>query len=72
MKVILYHQDGCPQCRMVEVLLDRKNIEYESCKDVKEMKELGITHTPALKVDDKLMQGKEMIIWINQHESVER
>ena len=42
--IILYTQDGCPQCRMVHMLLDKKGIKYTECKDLEKMKELGINH----------------------------
>lgn len=66
-KIILMHQDGCPQCKMVEMLLKKYNIEYDSCKDVDKMIELGITHTPAIIVEGDKLQGKDMMNWINHH-----
>lgn len=65
-KIILMHQDGCPQCKMVEMLLEKYNVEYESCKDIDVMIAKGIMHTPALIVSDKILQGKEMMEFINQ------
>lgn len=66
-KIILMHQDGCPQCKMVELTLKKYNIEYESCKDTTLMIERGITHTPALIVDGQVLQGKPMMDWLNSH-----
>lgn len=64
-RIILFHQDGCPQCKMVEGLLNKNKIEYTSCKDINKMKELGLNHTPALLVNEhKMLQGKEMIDYI--------
>jgi len=67
LKIIFMHQDGCPQCTMVENLLKKNNIQYESCKDIDTMVAMGITHTPALIVDDQILQGKPMMNWINQY-----
>ena len=50
--IILYTQDGCPQCRMVHILLDKKGIKYTECKDTEKMKELGISHTPVLEISE--------------------
>lgn len=63
--VILFTQDGCPQCRMVHILLDKKHISYTENKDIEAMKALGIAHTPALSVDGKILQGKEIFNYIN-------
>ena len=58
--VILYHQETCPQCKMVEMLLKKNNIEYISNKDIDEMTKLGINHTPTLSVNGELKTGKEI------------
>jgi len=63
--VVLYTQDGCPQCRMVHILLDKKHIEYKEEKDLDVMKSKGISHTPAIEVEDKILQGKEIFNYIN-------
>lgn len=64
-EIILYHQHSCPQCRMVEMLLKKKNIEYTSVDNVEEMKRLGIIHTPTLSVNGELKVGKPIIDYIN-------
>jgi len=66
MKVILYHQDGCPTCRMVDTLLKQNKIEYESCKDINYMTSIGIKHTPVLEVDGTRLVGKDIIMWIKR------
>ena len=64
-KIVLFHQDGCPQCKMIETLLNKNKIDYESCKDVNKMIELGLNHTPALYINnEKILQGKEIIDYI--------
>ena len=66
MEIILYSQEGCPQCRMVHMLLDKNNIKYQECQDINTMKEKGINHTPALDVDGKVLQGKDIFKYINE------
>jgi len=68
--VIFYHTETCPQCRMVGLLLDKYKIEHESCTDVDEMKSKGITHTPAIEVDGTILQGKEMMNWVNSFKTL--
>ena len=64
MQVILYHQDGCGMCKSVEMMLNKKGIKYESCKDVDLMIKKGITGTPALEVDGQIFVKKECLDWI--------
>lgn len=63
--VILYHQDTCPQCKMVEMLLKNNNIEYTSNKNISDMEKLNINHTPTLSVNGELKTGKEIFNYIN-------
>ncbi len=64
-KPILYHQDGCGMCRAVEMLLNKKGIEFESCKDIDLMIKKGIAGTPTLEVDGHRYFKKECLDWIN-------
>lgn len=63
-KVIFYHTLSCPQCKMVEKLLNDNSIEYTSCIDMDEMRSKEIRHVPALGVDDKILMGKEIFAWV--------
>ena len=66
MEVKLYHQQSCPQCKMVETLLKRYNINYESVTDIDYMKSIGVKSTPTLSVDGTLMVGKPIVEWIKK------
>ncbi len=63
-RIIFYHTETCPQCKMVEMLLNKEHIEYKSVMDVELMQQKGIDHTPALDVDGTIMFGKDIINWI--------
>ena len=63
-KIIFYHTATCPQCKMVEMMLKQKNIEYDSIMNVDVMLERGIDHTPALDIDGTILVGKGIIDWI--------
>ena len=65
MKVIFY-STHCPKCRVVEMKLKQKGIEYEERDDVEEMKSLGIKSAPYIKVDNILMDFSEAIKWVNE------
>lgn len=69
MKIILYHQDSCGQCKMAELILKKANIDYISCKDIEEMKSLNISSTPTLAVDGVLYYGvKSIRDWIESRD----
>ena len=63
--ITLYHQDGCGQCKMVKMLLDKNKIEYDSCNDIDVMLELGVHHTPTLEVNGEFLVGKQIFDYIN-------
>lgn len=64
MKIKLY-TTHCPQCKGVEMLLKKKNVEYEECTDIEELRALGIQQVPVLSVDGKLLKGKEIHEWLH-------
>ena len=64
MHVIFYHQPSCGMCKTIELMLNKKGIEYDSCMDVDVMLEKDIPGTPALDVDGKLYVKKECLDWI--------
>lgn len=67
MEVVLYHQQTCPQCKAVESMLKRANIQYISNTDIDYMQSAGIKSTPVLEVDGTLLKGKDIIDWIKRH-----
>ena len=62
--VILY-STNCPRCRALEMRLDAKGIEYETCTDTKRMLDMGMTSAPALEADGRLMNFADAIRWLN-------
>lgn len=62
--VIFYHTLTCPQCKAVEMLLNKEKVEYVSCTNIDEMITKGIQHTPVLEVDGQLLSGKEIFQWV--------
>lgn len=64
MSVILY-STGCPKCKVLKSKLDSKGIKYEIVSDVDEMLRLGMTTVPCLGVNDKIMNFKESVDYIN-------
>lgn len=65
--VILY-STGCPNCKMLEKLLDKKNIPYTVNNNVDEMIAKGFMSAPNLEVDGKIMKFGEAAEWVAQYE----
>ena len=65
--MILYSQPGCPQCKMVHMMLDKEGIQYEECQDYDEMQKVGIQHTPALNVDGNILMGRDLFAYIKNY-----
>lgn len=55
----------CPQCKALEMKLNKKSIEYTTSDDVEEMKKLGFAAAPILQVDDKYYNFSEAVKWVN-------
>lgn len=68
MKVVLY-TTHCPRCKVLEIKLKQKHIEYTECEDIEEMMLLGIKAAPILGIDDKLLDFGEAVKWINALEA---
>lgn len=64
-KVILY-STHCPRCKVIEIKLKQKHIDYEECNDVKVMKEKGFEMAPQLEVDGVVMDFKVAMKWIGE------
>ena len=63
MKVILY-TNGCPQCKILKIKLDEKNIEYEVFDDVELMLEKGFRSMPMLEKDGEIMIFPKALEWV--------
>ena len=64
-KVILY-STHCPRCKVLELKLKQKNIEYEENNNVEEMTAKGFKEAPKLEVDDMIMDFKQAVDWIKE------
>lgn len=58
---------GCPNCKMLEKLLDSKNIKYSTITDVNTMLDKGFKSVPQLEVDDVLMNYNSAKAWVNKY-----
>lgn len=57
-KVILY-STGCPQCKVLKYMLDKKQVKYEECTDKSIMLQLGFDVVPVLEVEGRYLNAKQ-------------
>ena len=63
-KTVLY-STGCPKCKVLKSKLAAKGILFTEVNDVEEMLNLGIDTVPVLFHNNRRMEFKEAIEWVN-------
>lgn len=67
--VTLYKSESCPQCKILKMKLEKKNIPFIEVIDMATLEEKGITSIPQLQIDNgPLMSMGEANKWINAQE----
>lgn len=66
--MITLYTTHCPKCRVLEVKLNKKGIEYQENTDIEYMSSLGIMSVPVLEVDGELLDFTTANNWINNKE----
>lgn len=61
---VIFYSTHCPKCKVVEMLLKKKDIPYTEDNDMKHMLEIGMMSAPGLSVDGKLMDFGESVAWL--------
>lgn len=64
--IYILYSTGCPKCEVLKKKLAEKGIQYTENNSVDEMLKLGIEAVPVLKVNDRLLDFKEAIDWVNK------
>lgn len=64
--IYILYSTGCPKCEVLKKKLAEKGIQYTENNSVGEMLKLGIEAIPVLKVNDRLLDFKEAIDWVNK------
>lgn len=62
--MITMYTTHCPQCKVLEKMLNDKKIEYTQITDINIMKSKGIQSVPYLEVEGELKNFKESMEWI--------
>ena len=63
---IILYTTHCQKCNILKAKLDEKNISYTEYDNVEFMKDMGITTVPVLNVNNKLLEFKSAVDWVNQ------
>lgn len=64
--IYILYSTGCPKCEVLKKKLAEKGVQYTENNSVDEMLKLGIEAVPVLKVNDRLLDFKEAIDWVNK------
>lgn len=62
--MVIMYTTHCPQCKVLEKMLDDKKIEYTQITDINTMKSKGVRSVPYLEIDGALKNFKESMEWI--------
>lgn len=62
-RVVLW-STHCPRCKVLELKLKQKGINYEENNNVEEMTAKGFQEAPKLEVDGTIMDFKEAVEWL--------
>lgn len=62
--MVIMYTTHCPQCKVLEKMLNDKKIEYTQITDIDIMKSKGIQSVPYLEVEGVLKNFKESMEWI--------
>lgn len=62
--MVIMYTTHCPQCKVLEKMLNDKKIEYTQITDIDVMKSKGIQSVPYLEVEGELKNFKESMEWI--------
>lgn len=63
---ILY-STGCPKCEILKQKMDKKNIPYTEINDTNIMIEKNITFVPVLEINEKILNYKEAVDFVNSY-----
>ncbi len=64
--MITLYSTECPKCKVLEMKLEKKNIEHTINTNVQEMLAAGIRTAPTLRLNDgTLLQFNDAVKWVN-------
>ncbi len=64
MEIVLY-STNCPQCKMLEMALKKKGLNYSLVIGAEEIRKRGYRSAPILEKDGSTMSFAEAVRWVN-------
>ena len=64
MENVILWTTHCPRCKVLELKLKQKNINYQENANMEEMLAKGFKEAPKLEVDGVVMDFKEAVEWL--------
>lgn len=69
MIMIKIYTTHCPKCDILEKILIKENINYETEEDVEKIIALGVEDVPQLEVNGEIMNFSKAIKWIKENKN---
>ena len=63
--MITFYSTHCPQCKVLQMKLEKKNIDFVECDDTEKMKSLGLKAAPALEINGEILGFADAVKWVN-------
>lgn len=63
---VIFWSTHCPRCKVLELKLKQKGIEFEENNSVEEMTANGFKEAPKLEVDGVVMDFKQAVDWLKE------
>ena len=58
---VIFHSTHCPKCKVIEIKMKQKNINYIENNDIDLMLSKGIKSAPCLEIDGEILDFKNAI-----------
>lgn len=62
---MIFYTTHCPKCRVLEIKLKQKGIQYVEVEDVELMKKKGITSAPAIEYNNEIYDFVNAVKLVN-------
>ena len=66
MEITLYGLHGCPMCKYLEQVLNKKGVPYTKVDDLEKIKALNLNSVPTLEVDGKRMNYPDALKFVRE------
>lgn len=65
--MIILYSTHCPKCKVLEQMLQKKNIDYMLEENIEIMLSKGFSEAPILEINNQYLNYKEATNWINNY-----